>query len=133
MNFRDQEEYQNIIKAYPTYFDELLEICRGNAFSIFKDGEIIAIAGWVPTVQNFCQIWFFASQKLDQMFDKYVYNAFKMILNVAQSEWERIETSCKENKRNKRFLEFLGFNQECLMKKYGFNGEDMYLYAWVKE
>ena len=133
LKFRDQEEYIHILKAYPMYFEELLAICQGNAYSIFKDGEIIAITGWVPSIQNFCQIWFFSSENLDKMFDKYVYNAFKMILNVAKSEWERIETTCKENKRNKRFLEFLGFKQECLMKKYGFNGEDMYLYALISE
>jgi hypothetical protein len=133
MSFRDQNEYQCILAVCPYYFENLLEMCEGNAFSVFKNGEIICITGWAPPIQNFCEIWFFASENLNEKFNKDVYNAFKMILNKAKSEWERIQTTCKENKRNKRFLEFLGFKQECLMRKYGFKGEDMYLYAWVKE
>lgn len=132
MKFRDQDEYQCILAAAPYYFENLLEICRGNAFSVFENGEIICITGWAPSIQNFCEIWFFASENLNEKFNKDVYNAFKMILNKAKSEWERIQTTCKENERNKRFLEFLGFRQECFMRKYGFKGEDMYLYAWVR-
>jgi hypothetical protein len=133
MSFRDREEYQGLTSAYPLYFEELPGMCRGNAFSIFKNGEIICIAGWAPSLMNFCEFFFFASEKLKDNFDKEVYNAFKMILSKAQSQWERIQTTCKEDKRNKRFMEFFGFKQECLMKKYGFGGESMYLYAWVKE
>jgi hypothetical protein len=133
MKFNDRDEYQCLLAACPYYFDNLLEMCQGNAFSVFKNGELICITGWTQSMQNFSEIWFFASENLHEKFDKEVYQAFKMILGSAQSMWGRIQTTCKEIAKNKRFLEFLGFKQECLMKKYGFHGEDMYLYAWVKE
>jgi hypothetical protein len=133
MRFRDKDEYENIMKKCPQYFNILNNICNDNVYSIYKSNQLIAITGWMPSIQNFCEIFFFACEDLDQKFDKSVLSAFKMILNKAKSGFERIQTTCKENSRNKRFLEFLGFKQECLMKKYGFNGEDMYQYALIKE
>lgn len=132
MNFRDKEEYNELLRVIPNYFTELAEMCQGNAYTIYKDNEIIAITGWVPSIMNFCQIWFFAAEDLQQKFNIEAFRIFNSILEKAKQEWERIETTCKENKRNKRFLEKLGFKQECLMRKYGFFGEDMYLYAIIR-
>lgn len=133
MHFRDQKEYKNLIEVMPDYFEKLDIMSQKNAYTIYKDNEIIAITGWVPTIMNFCQIWFFAAENLDEKFNKEVYLVFKLILEKVKQKWERIETTCIENKRNKKFLKKLGFKQECLMKKYGMNGEDMYLYSIVKE
>ena len=133
MQFNDKDEYENIMKTCPYYFDLLPQMCEGNVFSVYKNNQIIYIFGWIPSFQNFCQITFFASENLHKEFDKNVLTSVKTIFNKIKSSWERIETTCKENKKNKRFLEFFGFKQECLMKKYGFNGEDMYLYAYVRK
>lgn len=133
MRFRDQKEYKELLEAMPNYFEELASMSKERAYTIYKDNEIIAVTGWVPTIMNFCQIWFFAGENLDRKFDKEVYLVFKSILEKAKREWERIETTCIDNKRNKKFLETLGFKQECLMKKYGFHGEDTYLYSIVRE
>jgi hypothetical protein len=133
MKFRDKDEFENITKANPSYFLDLPRLCCGNAFTIFKDGAIIALTGWVPSCMNFAEVWFFASENLEFFFDKDVLRSIKDMMEVAHQQHERLQTTCKEDKRNKRFLEFMGFSIECLMKKYGFDGEDMYLYASIRK
>lgn len=133
MKFNDMDEYKNIVDKIPDYFIVLPQVCEGNVFSIWKGDSIIAITGWLGTLMSHAEMFFFASEELHEQFDKDVLKAFKTVLNSAQSRWKRLQTTCKDIDRNKRFLEFLGFKQECLMKKYGFNEEDMFLYAWVED
>lgn len=132
IKFNDKDEYQNIITKVPDYFIILPQACEGNVYSIWKEGKVIAITGWVGTLMSHAEIFFFASEELHEHFDKDVLKAFRTVLNSAKAQWKRLQTTCKDIDVNKRFLEFLGFKQECLMKKYGFNSEDMYLYAWTE-
>jgi hypothetical protein len=133
MKFRDQEEYKNILETTPEYFIKLYEICPDSSFTVVKDNNIVCLTGFVPSFLSYCDMYFFAAENLEKLFAKDVYMAFKYILNYTKTAFPRIQTTCKENARNKRFLEFLGFQQECLMKKYGFRKEDMYLYSLITE
>ncbi|MDR1983136.1 MAG: hypothetical protein LBQ08_05080 [Holosporaceae bacterium] len=133
MKFRDRKLVNYILARTPYYFENLAEGCEGNFYTVFKNEEICFLAGWTPSLLNYCDIFFFASQNLKKLFDREVYQAMKMILNKCQNEWERAQTWCAQDDINKRFLEFLGFKQECLMQKYGPNGEDAYLYARIRE
>lgn len=133
MKFNDKDEYQNIIAKVPDYFILLPQACEGNVYSVWNGEKVIAITGWVGTLMSHAEMFFFASEKLHDQFNKDVLKAFRTILNSAKSQWKRLQTTCKDIDKNKRFLEFLGFKEECLMRKYGFNAEDMFLYALVEE
>jgi hypothetical protein len=49
------------------------------------------------------------------------------------ASYKRVECIVAENATNKRFIEFLGFTQECKLKNYNFDGSDIYLYVFCKE
>lgn len=132
-NFRDKNEARNILRINPQYFQLLPTVCDGNVYSINRNGKIIIIIGWTSDAYyGSATMFFFACENLEKEFDGNVLRALRKILNFAKLSHKRVQSTCSENKRNKRFLEFMGFKQECLMKKAGFDCTDLYLYSIVQ-
>jgi len=136
INFDNQAEVDHILRVLPYYFKRFEEFCEGKAVTLRKNGKILAIAGLIPTFMGSANLIFFASKDLQAGFDHHVAKAFWIFISTATLQYRRIQTTCladdsKEAIRNRRFLEFFGFEKEGLMKKYGFDGEDVYMYSIV--
>lgn len=133
INFRDKKEVQQILSVNPLYFQQLSELCLGNVFSIVRDKKILVIMGWTEEMYfKFATMFLFACEDLEKEFDTNVLRAINKIMDFVKLSHERVQATCVENKRNKRFLEFLGFQQECLMRKAGFDNSDLYLYSIIQ-
>jgi len=131
--FRDVQEIQNILLREPRYLYDLPHIAQGNAYTIWSGDEPVAICGWTVSTYDNASLFMSASQELQNRFNKEIMLNFKEIVDQVKVIYKRVECIIAENKINKRFIEFLGFHQECKLKNYNFDGEDMYLYALVKE
>ena len=132
-DFRDEEEVSKLLDIDCEYFKHMRDLCIDRSCVVVKNGVMLSFVFWVVDVYGVATMSFFASKKLDELFDSAVLKAFRKILEHVTRGHQRVQATCIEDKRNKRFLEFLGFEQECLMKKAGFDGADMYLYSITKE
>jgi hypothetical protein len=127
MSFRDKRLQQYFLSRNPNYFNNLK-----NAYTLFSKGDYCGIFGVNPMYFPFVETFFFAAEKLDQLFCKDFYRACLLIREDLRRKYDRIQaTTVATNVRDVRFLEKLGFQRECLMKKYGVEGEDHYLYSLV--
>jgi hypothetical protein len=129
--FNDLFEIKNILQRDPNYLDSLVQIAQGNVYTIWDDTPL-AIAGWVPSLYDNASLFMFASANLSQKFNKEILKDFIAIADMTKSLYKRVDCIIAENKTNKRFIEFLGFKQEAILKNYNFDGADMYLYAFIK-
>ena len=130
VDFADIERFGGAF-GISDFLGNLLRICGGNVFTIRKDDEVLIISGCSMDALNNASMFMLASKKLSEKFDREVLRVMREGLSRVKSK--RIQGTCTENPRYKRFLEFLGFKQECLMNKYGINGEDIYLYVKMEE
>ncbi len=124
----DQKEiipYQNEVTAkrleqskymYSVYAEDGRFIAVGGLKHIwYGRAEMFVICSKSVTIRDFVDLTTFGSE----------------LGNI--QEYKRIEAvTCADNEKNIAWLEKLGFERECLMKKYGLKGEDNYLYVRIK-
>lgn len=132
--FRDKQEIKNIMNVYPAYFYHLNRLCEDNVFCICVDGEPVVIAGWAtsPLVSG-CEMFMFASEKLNSVFGVEVFKCMKKIVNMATAQCDRLSAFCRaDNEMYRRFLERLGFEQEGAHPGYGLGGCDMLSFGLLR-
>ncbi len=139
MDFSDTEEYNNLLSANPKYFSDLFRMSDGEMYTFTEGENVIYIAGFCKSLMNYRDVYLFSSNLMKHRFNLEALKSLKELMAYARVDKNRhglkarLQTGCKNIQKNKRFLEFLGFKQECLMKQYGFNGEDMFLYSITEE
>lgn len=112
---------------------------KGPAYSVFyKDkskDKLLVCAGIVILWPSVGEAWSFCDVEV-RRFSREIYVYISSSLNelIKQYNLHRIQAHALTIWRSAyRFLERLGFEREGIMKRYGINGEDYYLYARVIE
>lgn len=103
------------------------------AFTLEDDGTILAVGGvhvmWFGAAEG----WVLVSPDCLQMpasFARYAKRVFDGILQ--ETELRRVQASIHvDDKRAYRFAQWLGFEDEGVMRKYGVEGDDYYRMARV--
>lgn len=103
-----------------------------NAASILSaDGKtVLAVMGAVPTLPGVCEVFVLASE--DQM--RYPITFAKCVrkeLCTLKGKYRRIQAVAKDDDFHARWLGWLGFEREGVMKKFGTHGEDMVMWGLV--
>jgi RimJ/RimL family protein N-acetyltransferase len=105
----------------------------GRAIAITDQGVCIGAYGYVEMWQGVARIWALFS---DELLTHYAMALSKNVRSLLLEDvnFHRIEATCHHNdKKGALFLEWLGFEQEGLMKGYGPTGENFYLYARTRD
>ena len=97
--------------------DGAVVFCAGIHHFWHGTGEVWAL--FSPLARRYLETPRFAKQLLELYVARFGYERLQAVVNP---DWPEAV----------RFIELLGFEKETLMKKYGPNGVDMVLYAWVK-
>lgn len=104
------------------------------AWSYMHKGYIYAVGGIVAAMPHVGEAWVFLDRRFFEL-------PRKVILQiVSEIEWglnsvsaSRIQATTEVDfLRGQRFLERLGFEEEGLLKKYGYDGKDHIRYAIVR-
>jgi len=106
---------------------------EGRAIAIVDFDTCLGAYGYIEMWPGVARIWALFSETL---LTHYWVSLSKnvRILVLEDSTYHRIEATCHHNdKSGAVFLEWLGFQQEGLMRKYGPTGENFYLYARVRD
>ena len=105
----------------------------GMAFTAVENGYLIASSGVQPLWNGVGEGWFVASSKMPQKkltIIRMIKDNFDGIIN--DNSLFRVQAGVRSDwPTAKRFAEFLGFEHEGIMRKYGPDGQDYYRMARV--
>ncbi len=105
-----------------------------NTFYDSETGEILAIAGVQIFWGGVAEVWTITSRYADKYSVGFA-RAIKecMEFYIKSLDLRRLQATCpKSMPCGDRWFKFLGFEKEGLMKNFGPEGEDYYLFARVK-
>ena len=101
------------------------------SYTLCADNLVIGCGGIVPLWEGVGEIWMVSSIHIE----RYKIEAIKQILTFLKSvgaSFHRLQATVDtEDKRAVRFIEWLGFEREGTLRKYGFSGSDHYIYARI--
>jgi hypothetical protein len=119
-------------KACPDLGGALARLASsGLSRTIVNDaGVVLGVLGAVPTMPGVCEVFIVASED-QQRFPLVFVRGVREELYTLRSKYRRIQAISKNDKFHSRWLSWLGFEREGLMKKYGLNGEDMLMWGLV--
>ena len=102
---------------------------KGPAYTLFRDGEIVASAGFYVLWPGVAEAWMICTPlifKYPLAFVRAVKEVFKNIDKL--SIFTRIQATVRaSDKRAVKFLEHLGFHKEGFMARYGPDGTDHFM------
>ena len=110
------------------------ETTKGEGYSAFIDGQLVASGGIHLISKKVGQAWLFITPLFFQHKTE-TYRIIKMLLDKMESSYglHRIQaTITMGHEMGERFAEHLGFYYEGIMKKFSDDGADHKLYARVK-
>lgn len=104
----------------------------GPSYTILNADRVVAVGGLVPLWRGFATAWAFA-EELDARTGAFVRGQIRTAINELGFV-RRIEATARADfPRAMGFLMALGFDPVALLKSYGADGADYWLYAWLKE
>lgn len=107
---------------------------RGNAITFLIAGEPLAIFGWYLISPGVAQVWGLLSEKT-QNHKKSFHKAVKLFLpySIQKLEIRRMQISVRCHfHQGWRWAKKLGFNCEGVMKQYGPDGIDCWLFSRIQ-
>lgn len=105
----------------------------GPAYTIVRDDAPIACGGLIPLWEGFATAWGFA-QPLDRLSARVIVRQFGKALRALSvlGPVRRLEATARcDFPAAQAFLETLGFERVVRLERYGPDGGDYWLYAWL--
>lgn len=114
------------------YIFECLEQ-EGNSQTMTNEtGSILGIIVLTPYHAGWVDISMFMAKSIQDEFDKDIYKALQDIVNDLTKKYKRVSLNGKStNDKLTKLIKHLGFEEEGVMRKYGWHGEDYVLYSIV--
>lgn len=107
----------------------------GWSYTLIENGHIICCAGIVNMWPGVGEAWFIASSKIHQYPKPFIRFAKTDVMKkvVDENDLWRVQAVCKADwPAALRFANFMGFETEGLMRKYGPEAMDYLRVAWVR-
>lgn len=124
----NKEQFDFVCKI-PDFFFNLQ-----NALSIWRGDVLLAVTYWVSESWNrSASMYFIPSIELKKKFNKNVLKSFRDIINFVKAKHVRIDADCEDNPVFKRFLEFLGFQKEGVLRCASYKNDDLILYSIIND
>ncbi len=129
---------QNDPKAMSLGYDMLnagLDL-EGLAIAAREDGKCIGAWGLIPLWEGNSRAWALFSERILSKYPGAMIRRLKKDLDQYESahpELNRIEaTVSADHIKGHKFIQWLGFDEEGLMRRYAADGSDAYLYARIR-
>ncbi len=131
---QEQIEFHYMIKDKLKY--SLMIERTKNPFTVLDyDDNILLIGGINPTYNKIGEGFFLLGSHFEKAFLKEPIRLTKGIKKyIIESEFDRVQTTVRSNfDKAEKLVRLLGFQKEGTMRKGGFDGNDLYMYGWVRE
>ena len=108
---------------------EWLKASRNGKTLVSSDGKtILGILGVVPVLPGVCEVFVIASK--DQLkFPMTFARAVKKEIGQLRLKYRRIQATAKDDAFHNRWLSWLKFEREGVLKSFGLDGEDMVMWG----
>lgn len=108
---------------------------ENHAVSVVNNGHLLGSGGVYPVWPNLGEAWVIPSNLIHQHKRIFIQIVRKHLEDMTDKfAFTRVQATAKADfPKAQRFLEFLGFEREGLLRKYGVDGSDHILYAKIKE
>ena len=105
---------------------------NGYSKTLVVDGRVIGCGGVSKFWDGVGEAWLLVSDKLPE-YKWLSVKVMRIMFDRAMIDFNRIQAAVLASDPVAiRFIEFMGFENEGLMRRYGFQGADFYRYARVK-
>ena len=97
---------------------------------VLNDGKVLGVIGAVPTIPGVCEVFILASEEQKDHpipFGRLI----KREVFTLKRQYRRIQAVARNDDFHYRWLSWLGFKAEGVLKAYGMNGEDMVMWGLV--
>lgn len=104
-------------------------------FTAYANNEILGMGGFIEIYPHLVEAWIIIINKNTKMNVKIGRNILKLYKNIIDThpKWQRIQAAVRKDfDKGTRLIEFLGFEKEGLMRKFGPDKSDYYRYAVVR-
>lgn len=102
----------------------------GPSFTLIIRDQILAIGGFFKYWDGVFECWQIPSKNVPAYAKNYSRHVrYKMREFERQYNIKRVQSSCPNDDSHDRWMKFLGFSKECILKKFGPLGEDYALHA----
>lgn len=115
------------------HFKAMLEhlSVMGESWSLFKNGEFIAAGGVIPSHLGYGELWQVPSSQVGNYQLPYC-KALKHYVERFVHQYSRLQTTCIHDDLHNRWMRFLGFEKEGVLKRYGLDGQDYAIHARLR-
>jgi hypothetical protein len=107
---------------------------RSETITVYKGDDILAITGLLLIHPGMAEIWSVTGKPVDE--NKVLFAKVSVLVIdtwIRKYGLHRLQANVfVEHERSIEWLEWLGFEREGRMRKFGINGDDFYGYARVK-
>jgi len=130
------EHVQNIETDFDFSFYHRELLCKEciNGYAVTLGDTVVAIGGVSILWEGVGEGWFIIGN-IGKLFPTRLARLVKNMITklIEENKLFRLQASvCKNDKKAVRFIRWLKFEEEGIMKKFGPDGVDYFRYAWVK-
>ena len=131
MDWIDKDEFEGCLRRSPQYFQLLM---MDEPWTMVRGDEILAIVLTKEMMAHHLYVNLFMGKAIQKNFDKEIYKTMKDFIARVTATYDRVSGEAKaSNEKLNKMMTWLGFEKEGLMRKYGDNKEDYYMYAIIRE
>lgn len=94
-------------------------------------GTVLGIMGAVPSIPGVCEVFIIASEGQKNFPISFARCVQKELCRL-RLKYRRIEARTANDEFHKRWISWLGFEYEGIMRRYGLHGEDMILWSLIQ-
>ena len=131
MDIRDQE--LKGIFAFNKAWEGLLRLNKlATALTICYDGKILGAMGFLEMWPGVCEVWVIPSKYIEQygvVFARVIKKNLNNLIEV--HNLHRIQVTAIDDPRHNRWLEWLGFTCEGVMRNYSYQKQNLKMWSRV--
>lgn len=99
-----------------------------------ETGHILGVITLLPKHKDAIHASMFMARPIQEEFDKDICVTLKNIVKNISQRYRRISADGRtSNEKVIRFIKWLGFREEGIMRRYGWHGEDFTLFSITRE
>lgn len=132
MDWKDKDEFAGLVDGSPQYF-HTLEANNG-ALSVVKGDLVLGILVITPYNPRHCAVSIYMAIGYVTEFDKSLLRVTQRVIDDLSKAYVRVSAEIKnDNEKLEKYMKYLGFGKEGVMRRYGYKGEDYAVYAIITD
>lgn len=132
-NFSPREYEKSFYEYYGTWQNALLTMTQSSeSFSVISKGETLAIGGIARIMGDTHEIWMCPTEKENLKGMDFARTIRELVDFMCEGK-RRVQSHCENDDLHSRWMKFVNFEKEGVLKSYGPHGEDYAIFGRVNE